>query len=145
MSPKKYSRDDVGKMGAAEINKAVEEAKQGWEKNIPKEAEDKGASDQNQSGKSVQEKLAQKEAELAKKEICLEYREKEQEEGLPLKIIFMSFGHVKRCKTIKQSYLTRKKERIFMKLLITVLKMRSTLTLIQKNLMNASNYRSNIL
>ncbi|NMP59353.1 DUF4355 domain-containing protein [Enterococcus mundtii] len=85
--PKKYSRDDVGKMVAAETKKAVEKAKQDWEKNIPKDAEDKGSSDQDQSEKAAQEKLAQKEAELAKKEIRLEYREKAQEEGLPLKII----------------------------------------------------------
>lgn len=86
-SPKKYSRDDVGKMVAAETKKAVEKAKQEWEKNISKDAEDKESSEQDQSGKAVQEKLAQKEAELAKKEIRLEYREKAQEEGLPLKII----------------------------------------------------------
>ncbi|NBA63380.1 DUF4355 domain-containing protein [Enterococcus mundtii] len=86
-SPKKYSRNDVGKMVAAETKKAVEKAKQDWEKNIPKDAEDKGSSDQDQSEKAAQEKLAQKEAELAKKEIRLEYREKAQEEGLPLKII----------------------------------------------------------
>lgn len=86
-SPKKYSRDDVGKMVAAETKKAVEKAKQEWEKNISKDAEDKESSEQDQSGKAAQEKLAQKEAELAKKEIRLEYREKAQEEGLPLKII----------------------------------------------------------
>lgn len=86
-SPKKYSRDDVGKMVAAETKKAVEKAKQEWEKNISKDAEDKEPSEQDQSGKAAQEKLAQKEAELAKKEIRLEYREKAQEEGLPLKII----------------------------------------------------------
>lgn len=86
-SPKKYSRDDVGKMVAAETKKAVEKAKQEWEKSIPKDAEEKESLDHDQSEKSAQEKLAQKEAELAQKEIRLEYREKAQEEGLPLKII----------------------------------------------------------
>ncbi|MGM7316879.1 DUF4355 domain-containing protein [Enterococcus casseliflavus] len=86
-SPKKYSRDDVGKMVAAETKKAVEKAKQEWEKSIPKYAEEKESLDHDQSEKSAQEKLAQKEAELAQKEIRLEYREKAQEEGLPLKII----------------------------------------------------------
>jgi membrane protein involved in colicin uptake len=86
-SRKKYSRDDVGKMVAAETKKAVEKAKQEWEKNISKDAEDKESSEKDQNEKSVQEKLAQKEAELAQKEIRLEYREKAQEEGLPLKII----------------------------------------------------------
>ncbi|MGM0320788.1 hypothetical protein IGI82_001921 [Enterococcus sp. AZ067] len=86
-SPKKYSRDDVGKMVAAETKKAVEKAKQEWEKSIPNDAEEKEPSDQYQSEKSAKEKLAQKEAELAQKEIRLEYREKAQEEGLPVKII----------------------------------------------------------
>lgn len=86
-SSKKYSRDDVGKMVAAETKKAVEKAKQEWEKNISKDAEDKESSEQDQSGKAAQEKLAQKEVELKQKEIRLEYREKAQEEGLPMKII----------------------------------------------------------
>ncbi|WP_096081710.1 DUF4355 domain-containing protein [Enterococcus mundtii] len=86
-SPKKYSRDDVGKMVAAETKKAVEKAKQEWNKNISKDAEDKESSEQDQSGKAAQEKLAQKEVELKQKEIRLEYREKAQEEGLPMKII----------------------------------------------------------
>lgn len=85
-SPKKYSRDDVGKMVAAETKKAVEKAKKEWEKTNSNDAEEE-SSGQNQNETSAQEKLAQKEAELAKKEIRLEYREKAQEEGLPLKII----------------------------------------------------------
>lgn len=86
-SPKKYTRDDVGKMVAAETKKAVEKAKKEWEKTTSKDAKEEEASGQNQKETSAQEKLAQKEAELAKKEIRLEYREKAQEEGLPLKII----------------------------------------------------------
>ncbi|MEB5950622.1 hypothetical protein [Enterococcus innesii] len=85
-SPKKYSRDDVGKMVAAETKKAVEKAKKEWEKTNSNDAGEE-SSGQNQNETSAQEKLAQKEAELAKKEIRLEYREKAQEEGLPLKII----------------------------------------------------------
>lgn len=85
-SPKKYSRDDVGKMVAAETKKAVEKAKKEWEKTNSNDTVEE-SSGQNQNETSVQEKLAQKEAELAKKEIRLEYREKAQEEGLPLKII----------------------------------------------------------
>ncbi|MBV6372894.1 hypothetical protein IGJ74_001811 [Enterococcus sp. AZ009] len=85
-SPKKYSRDDVGKMVAAETKKAVEKAKKEWEKTNSNDTEEE-SSGQNQNETSAQEKLAQKEAELAKKEIRLEYREKAQEEGLPLKII----------------------------------------------------------
>lgn len=85
-SPKKYSRDDVGKMVAAETKKAVEKAKKEWEKSNSNDTEEE-VSGQNQNETSAQEKLAQKEAELAKKEIRLEYREKAQEEGLPLKII----------------------------------------------------------
>ena len=85
-SPKKYSRDDVGKMVAAETKKAVEKAKKEWEKTNSNDAGEESSS-QNQNETSAQEKLAQKEAELARKEIRLEYREKAQEEGLPLKII----------------------------------------------------------
>lgn len=85
-SPKKYSRDDVGKMVAAETKKAVEKAKKEWEKTNSNDTKGE-SSGQNQNETSAQEKLDQKEAELAKKEIRLEYREKAQEEGLPLKII----------------------------------------------------------
>lgn len=73
-------------MVAAETKKAVEKAKKEWEKTNSNDAGEE-SSGQNQNETSAQEKLAQKEAELAKKEIRLEYREKAQEEGMPLKII----------------------------------------------------------
>ncbi|MER1926822.1 MAG: DUF4355 domain-containing protein, partial [Enterococcus casseliflavus] len=89
-SPQKYSRDDVGKMVAAETKKAVEKAKKDWTKddsNSSKGANKEESSEKEQNEKTAQEKLAKKEEELARKEIRLEYREKAQEEGLPLKII----------------------------------------------------------
>lgn len=89
-SPKKFSRDEVGKMVAAETKKAFEKAKKEWAKddsNSSKGAKKEESSEKEQNEKTAQEKLAKKEEELARKEIRLEYREKAQEEGLPLKII----------------------------------------------------------
>ncbi len=83
---KKYSRDDVGKMVAAETQKAVEKARLDWEKNNSETG--KGKHDEGSDEIDIkQEQLTKKEQELASKEIRLEYREKVQTDGLPSKII----------------------------------------------------------
>ncbi|WP_195943465.1 hypothetical protein [Enterococcus faecium] len=84
---KKYSRDDVGKMVAAETQKAVEKARLEWEKNNSGTGKGKNDDEGSDEIDIKHEQLTKKEQELAAKEIRLEYREKVQTDGLPSKVI----------------------------------------------------------